>query len=249
MIAGLLNSVYLRTLGILVLFLALSVYLQQYLEGVNEGVSLLNGLFFSYWGNTFIECFLLVTGGILIIIVADNGLRFFQTYGNPILEIGKEYGLILVCALVGICFLINMSDFISLYIAIEFQSFAVYILASFYKSSESATSAGLKYFLLGAMSSAFILLGLMNLESLIALVTTDTQESTMEVRVLFGLFFVIVGLLFKIAAAPFHQWAPDVYNGVPTIVTTWLTIIPKISILIVLLTLSVLANNIIISNT
>ena len=97
-----------------------------------------------------------------------------------------------------------MSDFISLYIAIEFQSFAVYILASFYKSSESATSAGLKYFLLGAMSSAFILLGLMNLESLIALVTMAPHSSQIDIGVFFGLFIVIVALLFKVFASILH---------------------------------------------
>ena len=223
------NSIYIRILGSVILIIVPSGYFYGFLDTIPEGFALFNGLFYSYLGNTFIETFLLITAGILVVVISDNGLGVFKKNGSSALIIAKEYGLILTFSLIGMCFLMNMADFISLYLAIEFQSFAVYILASFYKNNEQATSAGLKYFLLGAISSAFILLGcaivycftgLTNLDGLIALVTIITCDNKIEIGVIFGFFFVIVGLLFKVAAAPFHQWAPDVYNGVPTIVTT-----------------------------
>jgi len=134
---------------------------------------------------------------------------------------------------------------VSLYLAIELQSFAVYILAALYRNNESATAAGLKYFLLGALSSAFILLGssliysytgLTNLDAISSLVSVSSSDNVTQ-GVILGLVIMTVGFLFKIASAPFHNWAPDVYDGVPTIVTTWLAVMPKISIFILLLTL------------
>jgi NADH-ubiquinone oxidoreductase chain 2 len=139
-----------------------------------------------------------------------------------------------------------------MYLAIELQSFGVYILATIYRNSESATNAGLKYFLLGGLSSCLILLGsgliysytgITSFEGLYSLITvcasvTDGATGALEQGVLqgfqLGLILIFVGLLFKIAAAPFHNWAPDVYNDVPTIVTTWLTIMPKIALIMLL---------------
>ena len=120
----------------------------------------------------------------------------------------------------------------SLYLAIELQSFAVYILATLYRNSESSTAAGLKYFLLGALSSALILLGssiiysytgLTNLDaisSLMSVSTSNLQLQDVSTGVYLGTIIMTIGFLFKIGAAPFHNWAPDVYDNVPSIVTT-----------------------------
>jgi NADH-ubiquinone oxidoreductase chain 2 len=140
----------------------------------------------------------------------------------------------------------SSSDLVSLYLAIELQSFGVYVLATLYRDSESATSAGLKYFFLGALSSALILLGsatvysyagVTNFEAIYSIATVPAISTDFQLGLVFGVLLILIGLLFKIAAAPFHSWAPDVYDGVPTIVTTWLTILPKISIFILLLNL------------
>jgi len=139
--------------------------------------------------------------------------------------------------------LISSSDLITMFLAIEIQSFALYILATMNRNSESAVAAGLKYFLLGGLSSCFILLGstliysytgLTNFESLNILQSiSDSSFGGYSYNYLvIGTLILISGFLFKIAAAPFHSWAPDVYDGVPTIVTTWLTIMPKLSILV-----------------
>jgi len=175
---------------------------------------------------------------------------------EPVLS---EYSLLLLFTTLGGSLLISSSDLVSMYLSIELQSFAVYLLATIYRDSESSTSAGLKYFLLGGLSSCFILLGagliysytgLTNLESIYSLVSVPQPENissdilnmvsstNLNGGYLLGITLIITGFLFKIAAAPFHNWAPDVYDEVPTIVTTWLTIMPKISIVVFLLELN-----------
>ena len=165
--------------------------------------------------------------------------------GDSVRPTIAEYPMIIVFTTIGASFLVSSTDLVSLYLAIELQSFAVYILAALYRNNESATAAGLKYFLLGALSSAFILLGssliygytgLTNLDAISSLVSVSSSDSVTQ-GVILGLVIMTVGFLFKIASAPFHNWAPDVYDGVPTIVTTWLAVMPKISIFMLLLTL------------
>jgi len=155
-------------------------------------------------------------------------------------KILAEHSIIVLFSVLGIISLISSSDFITIFLSIELQSFTVYILATLYRDSQSATSAGLKYFLLGSLSSAIILLGsglvygytgLTSFEGLYMLCSTTVVNQYIE----FSVLLIIVGLLFKVAAAPFHNYAPDVYDGVPTIVTAWLTTMPKISLFLFLL--------------
>jgi NADH-ubiquinone oxidoreductase chain 2 len=155
----------------------------------------------------------------------------------------KDYPLIILFTTLGMTSLISSSDLITMFLAIELQSFALYILATMNRNSESAVAAGLKYFLLGGLSSCFILLGstliysytgLTNFESLNILQSVIGQsfEGNSYNYLAIGCIILTIGLLFKIGAAPLHSWAPDVYDGVPTMVTTWLTIMPKLSILV-----------------
>jgi NADH-ubiquinone oxidoreductase chain 2 len=158
-----------------------------------------------------------------------------------------DYSLIVLFSSLGSALLISSYDLISLYLSIELQSFGLYILSTLYRDSESSTAAGLKYFLLGGLSSCIILLGagiiysytgITNFESLYLINSiSDINQQYIIQGLSLGLILIFVGFLFKIAAAPLHNWSPDVYDGTPTIVTTWLTIIPKISILIILLEL------------
>nr|YP_010697872.1 NADH dehydrogenase subunit 2 [Fuscoporia viticola]WCF76833.1 NADH dehydrogenase subunit 2 [Fuscoporia viticola] len=158
--------------------------------------------------------------------------------------LGDKYSLIIMFSTLGSTLLLSSSDLLSMYLSIELQSFGVYILATLFKDSGLATSAGLKYFLLGGLSSCLILFGsglvyfytgLTNLESIYSLISANGLNSGTGITL--GIIIIIIGFLFKIAAAPLHNWAPDVYNDSPTIVTIWLTIMPKISILIFLLDL------------
>ena len=158
-----------------------------------------------------------------------------------------DYSIIVLFSILGSSLLISSYDLISLYLSIELQSFGLYVLSTLYRDSESSTSAGLKYFLLGGLSSCLILLGsgliysytgVTNFESLYLLNSIyDIDQQYVIQGLSLGLIIIFIGFLFKIAAAPLHNWSPDVYDGTPTIVTTWLTIIPKISILIFLLEL------------
>ena len=202
-----------------------------------------------------IECFIFVVGGLILLpwasrtSVVHHTNEFGQGYtpGLGAKPSIPEFALILVFTTIGASFLVSSTDLVSLYLAIELQSFAVYILATLYRENESATSAGLKYFLLGALSSALILLGsalvyaytgLTNLDAISSLISVSTTSDNVTQGVMLGLVVMTAGFLFKIAAAPFHNWAPDVYDGVPTIVTTWLSVMPKISIFVLLLTVS-----------
>nr|YP_009690307.1 NADH dehydrogenase subunit 2 [Fomitiporia mediterranea]QEG57087.1 NADH dehydrogenase subunit 2 [Fomitiporia mediterranea] len=166
-------------------------------------------------------------------------------YTEVLSGLGDKYSLIILFSTLGSSLLLSSSDLLSMYLSIELQSFGVYILATLFKESRLATSAGLKYFLLGGLSSCLILLGsglvyfytgLTNLDSIYSLISTSNTINITQGLTL-GLSLIIVGFLFKIAAAPLHSWAPDVYDDSPTIVTIWLTIMPKIAILIFLMDL------------
>ena len=170
-----------------------------------------------------------------------------------------EYSLIIVFVLSGAVFLMSASDLISIFLAIELQSYGLYIISTLYRDSEQSTSGGLTYFLIGGLASCFILLGssllyansgTTSLEGIyvissISEVYTNLGES-MQGEVLswykpyyihISLIILAVGFLVKISAAPFHFWSPDVYDAIPTIVTTFVAIIAKISIFIFFLEL------------
>jgi hypothetical protein len=168
-------------------------------------------------------------------IFLQNKLHF------PKLEV-KEYSFLLLYTVLGGSLLISSQNLISLYLSLELQSFTLYILSASQIKSLKGTSGGLKYFLLGGLSSGFILLGCsllyaytgtLNLEH-IFMIYSDTNSNYFIDPCLILLF---AGLLFKISAAPFHNWAPDVYSDVPTYSTTWLIIIAKLSVLILMLLL------------
>lgn len=166
-----------------------------------------------------------------------------------------EYPLILLFIIIGAVFLVSTSDLVSIFLSIELQSYGLYLLSTLYRNSELATSGGLTYFLLGGLSSCFILLGTSllyansgttNLDG-IYIITSLSEISNDHTNNLlywykshyinFSLLILSVGFLFKISAAPFHFWSPDVYDGIPTIVTTFVAIVAKISIFIFLLEL------------
>nr|YP_009658861.1 NADH dehydrogenase subunit 2 [Dumortiera hirsuta]QCP68503.1 NADH dehydrogenase subunit 2 [Dumortiera hirsuta]QIA59636.1 NADH dehydrogenase subunit 2 [Dumortiera hirsuta] len=139
-------------------------------------------------------------------------------------------------------FMISAYDLITMYLAIELQSLCFYVIAASKRDSEFSTEAGLKYFILGAFSSGILLFGcsmiygftgVTNFEELAKIFTgyEITLFGAQSSGIFMGILFIAVGFLFKITAVPFHMWAPDVYEGSPTIVTAFFSIAPKISIL------------------
>ena len=166
-----------------------------------------------------------------------------------------EYPLVTLFVLSGSLFLMSTGDLISIFLAIELHSYGLYILCSLYRDSESSTGSALTYFLLGGLSSCFILLGSALLYANSGTTALDniyiiTSISDVQIKIVesstsnylsslylyqayfyhVSLIIMVVGFLFKISAAPFHFWSPDVYDGIPTIVTTFVAIIGKISI-------------------
>jgi NADH-ubiquinone oxidoreductase chain 2 len=170
-----------------------------------------------------------------------------------------EYPLIMLFIITGSIFLICTGDLISIFLSIELQSYGLYLLSTLYRNSESATSGGLTYFLLGGLSSCFILLatsllysnsGLTNLDGLYVITSLSDIISNDSILYWYkhnyinmALLILSVGFLFKVSAAPFHFWSPDVYDAIPTVVTTFVAIVAKISILIFLLELVHYTNN------
>ena len=158
-----------------------------------------------------------------------------------------EYSLMLLFIIAGGLFLISCSDIVSIFLSIELQSYGLYLLSTIYRNSELSTSAGLTYFLLGSLSSCFILLGTgllyinygtTSLEGYYVInhvcdFSVNNLNKPLYLNI--PLLIMSVGFLFKVSAAPFHFWSPDVYDGIPTIVTTFVAIIAKISIFIFLL--------------
>jgi len=166
-----------------------------------------------------------------------------------------EYPLILLFIITGAVFLVSTSDLVSIFLSIELQSYGLYLLSTLYRNSELATRGGLTYFLLGGLSSCFILLGTSllyansgttNLDGIYVITSLSdiNNDSTNNILywyksyyINFSLLILSVGFLFKVSAAPFHFWSPDVYDAIPTIVTTFVAIVAKISIFIFFLEL------------
>lgn len=158
-----------------------------------------------------------------------------------------EYYILLCLSFLGMFTMISSNDLITLYLGIELQSLAFYILAAFKVHNNFSTEAGLKYFILGAFSSGLLLfgcsliygfVGTTNLQDIQLLFISKEIPSDLFNGLLLGIIFITVGILFKLGAAPFHMWLPDVYAGVPTSVTAIFAIVPKIAIFSVFLRLS-----------
>lgn len=151
-----------------------------------------------------------------------------------------EYVVLVLFSTISMLFLVSSYDFLSMYLAIEMHSLCLYVLAASKRHSEFSTEAGLKYFLLGAFSSGILLVGcslvygftgMTNFEDVAKCLTHVAHMHTAHGMVHLGMCLCMIGFLFKLTAAPFHFWAPDVYEGAPTSVTAFFAITPKIALL------------------
>ncbi len=147
-----------------------------------------------------------------------------------------EYPILIVLAAVGMAMMASSGDLISLYVGVELHSLALYVLAAFHRDNAKASEAGLKYFVLGALSSGLLLYGAslvygftgsMRYEDIAAVAMGEPGPG-----LIFGLVFLICGLAFKVSAAPFHMWTPDVYEGAPTPVVALITTAPKMAAMV-----------------
>jgi NADH-ubiquinone oxidoreductase chain 2 len=222
-----------------------------YIQSIGSGISIYSGLFQINIISQCIDILLFLIGG--LILITQPGLVEINTYKNNnnittriLSGLSGKYSIIILFSILGSSLLISTSNLLSMYLSIELQSFGLYILTSLFKNNKLATSAGLKYFLIGGLASCIILLGtaiiyfytgLTNLDSIYSIISVFINENEINLLqgIILGFVLLIIGFLIKLAAAPLHFWAPDVYDESPTIITTWLTIMPKIAILIFLL--------------
>ncbi|MFG1411328.1 NADH-quinone oxidoreductase subunit NuoN [Xanthobacter sp. VTT E-85241] len=149
-----------------------------------------------------------------------------------------EYPVLILIATLGMCMLVSAGDLIALYLGLELMSLSLYVVAAYNRDSIRSTEAGLKYFVLGALSSGMLLYGAsliygftdsVNFGAIAAAATTPT------IGLVFGIVFLFAGLCFKVSAVPFHMWTPDVYEGAPTPVTTFFATAPKVAAMAVFL--------------
>jgi NADH-quinone oxidoreductase subunit N len=147
-------------------------------------------------------------------------------------EHASEYAVLILFSAVGMSVMVSATSLISLYVGLELQSLAAYVLASYRRTDERSAEAGLKYFVLGALASGILLYGISLLYGFAGTANFSGLAATFargapSLGLLFGLVFVLAGLAFKISAVPFHMWTPDVYEGAPTPVTAFFASAPK----------------------
>ena len=187
------------------------------------------------FGNQFIVDDFAVFAKILLISGAALSLILAVPYNLREGIDQFEYPILIVFAVLGMMMMVSANDLISLYLGIELQSLALYVVAAIRRDTLRSSEAGLKYFVLGALSSGILLYGVSlvygfagttNFEVLANIFVADENTS---IGVIVGIVFIAAGLAFKVSAVPFHMWTPDVYEGAPTPVTAFFAVAPKIA--------------------
>ena len=188
-----------------------------------------------------VDAFALFAKGLIMvasIIALALTPRFFAREGYR-----AEYPVLIMLAVIGMLMMVSANDLIAVYVGLELNSLAAYVLASMSRSDSRTSEAGLKYFVLGSLASGMLLFGM----SLVYGFTGSTMfegiaagfNGPQGIGLLFGVIFMLVGLAFKISAVPFHMWTPDVYEGSPTPVTAFFATAPKVAAMAILIRICV----------
>jgi len=201
--------------------------------GLEESYTFSN-LFVADGFTRFMKMLVLVAAALAVIMSRE----YFKLEGDE----RFEFPVLLVLATVGMMVMVSANDLMSLYMGIELQSLSLYVLAAFKRDSEKSTEAGLKYFVLGALSSGILLYGCSLIYGFIGSTNFNVIGDAVAnfgaggapIGAVIGLVFVLAGLAFKISAVPFHMWTPDVYEGSQTPVTAFFAVAPKIAALALL---------------
>ncbi|HAD24648.1 MAG TPA: NADH-quinone oxidoreductase subunit NuoN [Alphaproteobacteria bacterium] len=209
---------------------------------LSVGLMVVAGGFVLMQGETRVETF----GGSFVIDAFSHFAKILILLGSSVILLMArdyqrrenmerfEFPILVLLATLGMLMMVSANDLIALYMGLELQSLALYVIASFKRDSERSTESGLKYFVLGALASGILLYG----ASLIYGFTGTTNftalaglvgEGDTSIGLIFGLVFLTAGLAFKISAVPFHMWTPDVYEGAPTPVTALFASAPKVA--------------------
>ena len=202
---------------------ALAVWISLTGEGTNVAF---NGMFSDDGFSRFAKVVILLSTAAVLLMgegyMSKRGLLRF------------EYPILVALSVVGMMMMVSASDLMALYMGLELQSLALYVVASLRRDSARSTEAGLKYFVLGALSSGILLYGASLIygyagTTLFSGIIETAVHGDVSVGLLFGLIFVISGMAFKVSAVPFHMWTPDVYEGAPTPITAFFATAPKVA--------------------
>jgi len=173
---------------------------------------------------------------LLIYASAGAALLVAPAFFERVRAMRAEYPILVLFASLGMGLMVSAGDFLTLYIGLELNSLAAYVLAAFLRSDDRSAEAGLKYFVLGALASGILLFGIsltygFTGTTSFAGVSAALKGDALSTGAVFGMVFILAGLAFKISAVPFHMWTPDVYEGAPTPVTTFFASAPKVAAL------------------
>jgi NADH-quinone oxidoreductase subunit N len=170
---------------------------------------------------------------LMIFAAAGASLVVAPTFFGRVGAMRAEYPVLILFAALGMSIMVSASDLMTLYIGLEMNSLAAYILAAFLRDEERSAEAGLKYFVLGALASGILLFGMSLTYGFTGTTSFEGIRAALDgqlaIGALFGVIFVLAGLAFKISAVPFHMWTPDVYEGAPTPVTMFFATAPKVA--------------------
>lgn len=215
------SSTAVSIVAIVLLLVVLAVLLLQPATGV-----LFNGVFIVDGFARYMKALVLGGAAATLLISLSNS----KEHG-----IDKfEYAVLVLLATLGMMIMVSANDLMSLYIGLELQSLALYVVAAMKREDRRATEAGIKYFVLGALSSGMLLYGASlvygftgttQIDQIVAAISLDSRS----IGLIFGMVFLLAGIAFKISAVPFHMWTPDVYEGAPTPVTAFFAAAPKVA--------------------
>ena len=258
------SLLYSRLVIIILLFSIILLLDDLSFNNLRKSVTLYGGSYHATSLTHVFHIFVLILNMTIIILASFYPKKFTSSYylfsSEQLLNKTSkqyrilEYPIIILFITLGNLFLINISDLISIFLSIELQSYGLYIICTLYRNSELSTQSGLTYFLLGGLSSCFILLGssilyvnsgttfiqglyIISKISDITYNEIDTMYWYKSYYIYISLLIMSVGFLFKLSASPFHFWSPDVYDGIPTNITIVVAILGKVSIFILLLQL------------
>ena len=189
-----------------------------------ENIKIFNNSFALDQFSSFMKILILVSSFFVLIM----SKKYIQDINNN----KFEYPVIMLIAILGMFFMVSSNDLILFYLGLELQSLSLYILASIDRDNLRSSEAGIKYFVLSALSSGLLLYGcslLYGFTGSTNFQVISNNVGDINIGTIFAMIFILVGLAFKVSAVPFHMWTPDVYEGSPTSVTSFFAIVPKIA--------------------
>lgn len=204
----------------------LCVALGMTLTSVHSTESLFSGQLVTDSFSQYVKLAILATAALVLLSTRST---LYQDHIHQ-----TEYSVLVMLSVIGMMVMVSANSYLTLFVGLELQSLSLYIMTALKRDDSRASEAGVKYFVLGALSTGLLLFGIsfvygatgsLLFNDTASMITTNGMTLSLSI----GLIFIIAGLLFKISSVPFHMWTPDVYEGTPTSITTFLATVPKLA--------------------